>query len=989
MDIGGVNGSEAIVQFAISAEATSTNPVVTLSSFSSPDNATFGVAAFSVGDPTTTKGVGFVELSNEQVGANGTGTHAQFRSSPDTTVGVTYAPAVRNVVIGIEIKNSVQPGADTFLEFRAVGTTGESEVMVDDSSGSARDLVIGTRSGAGDLRLFNRGIEGARLTATAFDLGLNNLAFGSAFAVEDTILARDGSADTLAMKRLTNVQTFRVYETFPAGGGDPAVTQTLLLAELDEVDRVTYTTGSISPGADKLILCAVSAADFGFSTPISVVSVTGAGLNWVKVAEVQYDTIAGPRLVQALFRALGPTPSPGALSITMSTPPDNKSAFTSWIISEFDNIDTGGSDGADAIVQSATNRTDSGTGLVVTLAAFGHANNATYGCFSLNGSRIYTPGSGFAEITEQAGSMSSTAIFRDDNDTTVDVTASGGALAQGGIAVEIKRDSTSGDHRYLELIGLGVSGGVEVMAVTGAGVTDRDLVVGTRGDADLKLFRNNLEQVRISDISTDLGLNNLAFGSAFGVEDTILLRDGAADTLAQRRGTNAQTLNIYNTFTDATDNELGEIGFIPVADVFVIGTKKGSAGGTARPMSFRTDEIEALAIGIDQKSTFMESVLIDGATDSVQLTVRGHSTQSANIFVVDRDDDQDLFTVDDLGFVALPAYDIGNDVPGRCILVGRNTHVADEGPAPGSVELEAADGVSLFLWADDEGDVRVHTAKATGSTGTPTVDANVDGFKLSPLERDHFHFASRIGSFGVEFTAGGYTFSTDDANLDDASPTITIGTANHPYYAHAFLVAAAAGAASGGAGEVEIEVSGTSIDDTGTRVTSDTEIIVADITAMATDQYFETVKKWIGTVTYTLQVAGGGTHTTFNADFNYGLAKYEDFGNMDFEITGFELTGRAGATDTGFNVELCEHKAVGWTYAATGFVAGLGTALVDVAAIWSTESDLDGGELFSFKKLDISSQIAGSVEEGYLIRVTTGANAAVETMNLTVTARLN
>jgi predicted hotdog family 3-hydroxylacyl-ACP dehydratase len=37
--------------------------------------------------------------------------------------------------------------------------------------------------------------------------------------------------------------------------------------------------------------------------------------------------------------------------------------------------------------------------------------------------------------------------------------------------------------------------------------------------------------------------------------DTVLQRDGAADTLALRRSTNAQTLRVYNTWTDASNNE--------------------------------------------------------------------------------------------------------------------------------------------------------------------------------------------------------------------------------------------------------------------------------------------------------------------------------------------------------------------------------------------------------------------------------------------------
>jgi len=61
--------------------------------------------------------------------------------------------------------------------------------------------------------------------------------------------------------------------------------------------------------------------------------------------------------------------------------------------------------------------------------------------------------------------------------------------------------------------------------------------------------------------------------------DTRLYRD-AAGTLALRNGANAQTFNIYNTFTDATDFERGFLKWD--TNVFTIGTDAGGSGGTAR-----------------------------------------------------------------------------------------------------------------------------------------------------------------------------------------------------------------------------------------------------------------------------------------------------------------------------------------------------------------------------------------------------------------------
>ena len=87
------------------------------------------------------------------------------------------------------------------------------------------------------------------------------------------------------------------------------------------------------------------------------------------------------------------------------------------------------------------------------------------------------------------------------------------------------------------------------------------------------------------------GFSDSAFG---GGTDTDLRRD-AADTLAQRRGTNAQTFRIYNTFTSTTNFERLNI-IAQSAGSVIIGTEKGSAGGTARALEFQTDGSTRLTI---------------------------------------------------------------------------------------------------------------------------------------------------------------------------------------------------------------------------------------------------------------------------------------------------------------------------------------------------------------------------------------------------------
>jgi hypothetical protein len=71
-----------------------------------------------------------------------------------------------------------------------------------------------------------------------------------------------------------------------------------------------------------------------------------------------------------------------------------------------------------------------------------------------------------------------------------------------------------------------------------------------------------------------------------------LFRD-AANTLALRNGTNAQTFRVYNTFTDASNYERGKIEW--ASNVLRIGTEKAGTG-TARALEFQTDGTTRLTI---------------------------------------------------------------------------------------------------------------------------------------------------------------------------------------------------------------------------------------------------------------------------------------------------------------------------------------------------------------------------------------------------------
>lgn len=239
-----------------------------------------------------------------------------------------------------------------------------------------------------------------------------------------------------------------------------------------------------------------------------------------------------------------------------------------------------------------------------------------------------------------------------------------------------------------------------------------------------------------------------------------------------------------------------------------------------------------------------------------------------------------------------------------------------------------------------------------------------------------YSFKSPSGGSGTFYDAGFYEFSSADANLTNASLTQTFGTANVAYGAHAFIVAGDAGVTDGS--DLVLTVTGTSITSAGVRTASDSEVVVADCTALATNGYLETSKKWIGTVTFTLSSTGG---STYNFDFNFGYSKYEDFGNNDFTVKGFEFIGRAGANDTSFNVRLCKHSPTnGWIYHATAFVP-TPTEIINLQTDYDTEYQLSSGEQFAYKRTQLTTEILGSGSEGVIIEITTGANNSIESAN--------
>jgi hypothetical protein len=231
-----------------------------------------------------------------------------------------------------------------------------------------------------------------------------------------------------------------------------AVTATHLTTAQNGSAATSYTTASISPTANRLVLVAVGHQVS--SGTVNTPTISGAGMTWTQVATKISSKGTLRRLT--VFRALSASPGSGALTIDLG---GQSQIRCGWSIAEFDGIDTGGTNGADAIVQSASNDvTDnaSTTSLTVTLSAFSHVDNATYGAIRFGGSSntdALTFGSGFTQLGIINGSASYQSQFKASNDTTVDWTYNNTAWYNQGIAIELKAAvvATSGIKKFLSV----------------------------------------------------------------------------------------------------------------------------------------------------------------------------------------------------------------------------------------------------------------------------------------------------------------------------------------------------------------------------------------------------------------------------------------------------------------------------------------------------------------------------------------------------------
>src|SRR6266704_2612824 len=200
----------------------------------------------------------------------------------------------------------------------------------------------------------------------------------------------------------------------------------------------TATTSSIAPGANRLILAWI--VNTNNQTP-DLPTLSGNGLTWV-VASTAVWNAGKPTFLDriTLYRAMGTSPTAGSVTISFSSGQES----IAWSIVEFSGVDTSGTNGSGAVVQTATGTDDAAgpSGLTITLPSAIGSGNATAGGLGNAGAAAasISPGAGYTAFSEVylSGPQSDLrAQWRADGSATVNATQSG-SFPMGGIAVEIR-----------------------------------------------------------------------------------------------------------------------------------------------------------------------------------------------------------------------------------------------------------------------------------------------------------------------------------------------------------------------------------------------------------------------------------------------------------------------------------------------------------------------------------------------------------------------
>lgn len=223
----------------------------------------------------------------------------------------------------------------------------------------------------------------------------------------------------------------------------PTPSATTLAMGGNTANASTYTTASVAGAANTLVLLAFANHA---TTQRSVSSVVGGGASagWTSVKSINYATIASPLEEIDVWRYLTASPAAASvITITLSGTASNGQ----WVVTQFSNVSTAGTNGANAVVQSVTSRADTASRLTAILASYASTVNVPFGSFSFATTIANTinPGANFKELGEAGTSehLQVESEWSTVQNTLVDAALTAGSRNVGGIALEVAGDNAA------------------------------------------------------------------------------------------------------------------------------------------------------------------------------------------------------------------------------------------------------------------------------------------------------------------------------------------------------------------------------------------------------------------------------------------------------------------------------------------------------------------------------------------------------------------
>lgn len=200
-----------------------------------------------------------------------------------------------------------------------------------------------------------------------------------------------------------------------------AITFTDLTEGTSTTNTSDYTTASISPGANKLIV--VGVLQTRATSPPNQPTVVGNGITYTLQGSLGFNTAATPLSKLFLYAGLtGATPSAGTVVIG-NVASDNTAC--AWAICEFAGVQLGAA-ASDSIIQLLSSAVNAASDIVLTFAALRSAGSAlfTFAGFDLQQANVVTPETDWIQLADVNVNNPASSLYAQYKIGSGDLTAS-------------------------------------------------------------------------------------------------------------------------------------------------------------------------------------------------------------------------------------------------------------------------------------------------------------------------------------------------------------------------------------------------------------------------------------------------------------------------------------------------------------------------------------------------------------------------------------